>query len=345
MRRFCRILAFACSALLFPGVVQPGHADSNHIVTVYSARHTPADDQLYRLFTKETGIKVVLVQSKPEELLQRIKLEDENSDADVFFTSDAADLWHGADANLLQPIQSAEVLAHVPAKLRDPQNRWIATSYRARLIVYDTTRVKPSKIPAYESLADPRWQSQILTRSATTSDIQAWVAAMIDALGAEAAEAWAKGMAQNFGHQPGGSDAEQITSMLAGNGSIAICSSDKVARFLTTQDPSLRQQLAHVGVLYPNQDDRGAHIDLAGAGLVAHAPHPANALKFLAFLVSPEAQHLFTEVNFEFPVRTDVPNNAIVASWGDLKTDDPRVAALVRNNTTAILMLSRVGWQ
>jgi iron(III) transport system substrate-binding protein len=346
MRRFCRILAFTCGALLLLGTGRSSHADSNKIVTVYTARHTPADDQLYQLFTKETGIKVVLVQSKAQELLQRIKLEDTNSDADVFFSSDATDLWHGADANLLQPIQSADILAEVPAKLRDPQNRWIAVSYRTRLFVYDTTRVKPNKVPDYESLADPRWQSQILTRSATTSDIQAWVAAMIDALGADAAEAWAKGMAQNFGHQPGGSDVEQITSMLAGNGTIAICSSDKVARLLATnQDATLRQQLAHVGILYPNQDNRGAHIDLAGAGLVAHAPHQANALKFLAFLVSPEAQHLFTDVNFEFPVRNDVPNNATVAAWGDLKTDDPRVAALVKNNTAAILMLSRVGWQ
>lgn len=345
MRRFCRILACASSALLLLGAVPPAGADSNNIVTVYSARHTPADDQLYQLFTKETGIKIVLVQSKPNELLQRIKLEAENSDADVFVTSDAADLYHATDFNLLQPIQSAEVLAHVPAKLRDPENRWIAIAFRARLFVYDTTRVKPNKIPTYESLADPRWQSQVLTRSATTTDVQAWVAAMIDALGQDATEAWARGVAQNFGRHPAGSDAEQVTAMLAGNGSIAVCSSDKIARLFATQDPALRQQLAHLGVLYPDQEDRGTHIDLAGAGLAAHAPHAANALKFLAFLVSPEAQHLFTEVNFEFPARADAPNNAIVASWGDLKTDDPRVAAQVRNNAAAILMLDRVGWE
>jgi iron(III) transport system substrate-binding protein len=345
MRRFCRILACASGVLLLLGAAQPAPADGNNIVTVYSARHTPADEELYQLFTKETGIKVVLVQSKPNELLQRIKLEAENSDADVFITSDAADLYHATDFNLLQPIQSADVIDHVPAKLRDPQNRWVAITYRARIFVYDKTRVKAGKIPTYESLADPRWQSQVLTRSATTPDVQAWVAAMIDAVGQDAAEAWARGMAQNFGRHPGGSDTEQITAMLAGNGSIAVCSSDKVARFFTTQNAALRQQLAHLGILYPNQDDRGTHIDLAGAGMAVHAPHAANALKLLEFLVSSEAQHLFTEINFEFPARADAPSNAIIAAWGDLKADDPRVAALVRNNTAAILMMSRAGWE
>lgn len=347
MRFPCRIPALGCLALMLLAFAapRPGAADSGNTITIYSARRTPVDSQLYQLFTQKTGIKVNVVESKPNELLQRIKLEDDHSDADIFMTVDAADLWHATDENLLQPLTSADIIAQVPAKLRDPQNRWIAFASRTRLIVYDKNKVKLSKLSTYEALADPRWQSEILARSATTDDTQALVATMIDAIGAERTEAWAKGMAQNFGRRPQGSDSDQIAAILAGNGVIAICSSDKVGHMFSTKNPSLQQQLQQLGVFYPDQQDRGAHIDLAGAGLVAHAPHPANAVKFLEFLISPDAQRLIADVNFEYPVRADVAANPVIAAWGDFKADDPRVPALVRNNAAAILLMSRVGWQ
>ncbi|HVJ43136.1 MAG TPA: extracellular solute-binding protein [Dongiaceae bacterium] len=344
-----RILALGGFALLaFFATIQPlrpSRADSDHILNIYSARRTPVDAQLYQLFTEKTGITINVVQSKPSELLQRIKLEGDNSDADIFVTVDANDLWRAADYKLLQPVSSTELAAQVPAKMRDPQNRWFAFSSRARVIVYDKSKVKLSKLSTYEALADPKWQSEILTRSATADDIQAMVATMIDAIGADRTQAWARGMAQNFGRQPEGSDGDQVVAMLAGNGSIALCSSDKIARLFTTQDPTLKQSLQHIGIFFPNQQDRGVHIDLAGGGVAAHAPHLANAVKFLEFMVSPEAQRLIADVGFQYPVRADVAPNPVVAGWGSFKADDPRVEALARNNGAAILLMSRAGWQ
>jgi len=325
--------------------MRPSRADDDHILNLYSARRTPVDAQLYKLFTDKSGIKINVVQGKPSELLQRIKLEGDNSTADVFVTADANDLWRAADYKLLRPVTSAELAAQVPPKLRDPQNRWFAFSSRARVIVYDKSKVKPGKLSTYEALADPKWQSEILTRSATADDIQALVATMIGAIGQDRTQAWTRGMAQNFGRQPGGSDGDQVVAMLAGNGSIALCSSDKIARLFTTKDPALKQSLQHVGIFFPNQQDRGTHIDLSGAGVAAHAPHLENAVKFLEFMVSPDAQRLIADVNFQYPVRADVAPNPVVAAWGTFKADDPRVDALARNNGAAILMMSRAGWQ
>jgi iron(III) transport system substrate-binding protein len=323
----------------------PAVADDDNVVNIYSSRHYPSDDQLYELFTKKTGIAVKVIQGKAEELTQRIKLEGDSSPADIFITVDAGNLWRAEQENLLQPIQSKELTDHVPASLRDPQNRWFAFSSRARVIIYDKNKVKPSQLSTYEALADPKWQGQILVRSSNNIYNQSLVAAMIEAIGPEKTEAWAKGLVQNFARSPQGADVEQIQALAAGEGTIAISNTYYFARMLSSDDAELKKSLEHVAVFFPNQQDRGTHINISGGGVTVNAPHKANAIKFLEFMVSPEAQRLITDINFEYPVRPDVTPAAVVEAWGKFKADDLHVSALGQNNPAAVELMDRVGWR
>ncbi|MET1029324.1 MAG: Fe(3+) ABC transporter substrate-binding protein [Dongiaceae bacterium] len=342
--RFARVAAVTIGI----GLVAPLAAradDAEKVVNIYSSRHYPSDDQIYQLFTKQTGIQVKAIQGKAEELMERIRLEGESSPADLFITVDAGNLWRAEEDNLLQPIQSKELEDNVPANLRDPQGRWFAFSERARVIIYDKTKVKVKQLSTYEALADPKWQGNILVRSSNNIYNQSLVAAMIDSIGEEKTEAWAKGLVENFARKPQGGDIEQIKALVGGEGTIAISNTYYFARLLAGKDEQLKKSLRHVGVFFPNQEDRGTHINISGAGVVVNAPHKDNAVKFLEFLVSPDIQRLMSDINFEYPVRPDVPPTAIIAAWGPFKADSLHVSALGKNNPEAVELMDRVGWR
>lgn len=323
---------------------RPAVADDDSTLTIFSARHSPADDKLYQLFTKQTGIVVTVIQGKPDELMQRMKLEAENGMADLFIAGDAGNLWHAAQGGLLQPATSAELTDHIPAGMRDPQNRWFAFSSRGRILVYDRKRVKLKTLSTYEGLADPRWQSDILIRSAINLDNQSMLAAMIDAIGAAKSEDWVRGLVQNFARSPRGTDADQVRAILNLQGTIAVINSNSFAAMLSGGNGNVNTSLQGVAVFFPNQHDRGVSINISGAGIATHAPHPANASKFLAFMLSPETQRLITDLNLEYPVRDDVTPTASLAAWGAFKADAPRAAAMGQNNAAAIDIMNRVGW-
>jgi len=330
----------AMATMLSP--LRPAIADDDDTLTIFTARHFPADDQLYQLFTKETGIRTVVVLGKANELMQRMQLEGEDSSADIFIAGDAGTLWHAAQKNLLQPATSAVLTDHVPAGLRDPQNRWVAFSSRARIIVYDRKRVKLRELSTYEALADPKLQSDILIRSATSLDNQSMLAAMIDAIGADKTEDWVKGLVQNFARDPRGADSDQIQAVVNLEGTIAISDSYYLARM---QAGKTAGTLEGLGVFFPNQHDRGVFINISGGGIAAHAPHRANAAKFLDFMLSPEAQRLITDLNFEYPVRDDVAPTATLKAWGTFKADKLRAAAMAQNNAAAIDLMNQIGWR
>lgn len=337
---FAAVAALAMATTL--SLAKPAAADDDHNLTIYAGWRSPADAQLYKLFTTQTGIKVTVVPGKPQELMQRMKLEAENNVADLFVAGDAGMLWHAAQDGLLQPVTSTELSDHVPVGLRDPQNRWFAFSSRARILVYDRKKVKLKLLSTYESLVDPKLQSDILIRSATSLDNQSMLAAMIDAIGPEKAEAWVKGLVQNFARDPRGADADQIRAIVQAVGTIAISNTDSFGHLLSGSTAASFQQFA---VFFPNQHDRGASINVIGGGVAVHAPHQANAVKFLDFMLSTEAQRLITDVNFDYPVRSDVPPAAIIATWGAFKADDLRAPAMARNNAAAIDMMNQVGWR
>jgi iron(III) transport system substrate-binding protein len=336
---------FLASAALGLGLVLGGQASADEVVNVYSARHYPSDQILFDLFTKETGIAVQVINGNAEELMQRQKQEAENSPADVLITVDAGNLWRAQEMGLFQGVKSAVLEKEIPENLRDPQGRWFAFSKRARVIIYNPDKVKAEELSTYQSLADPKWKGRVLVRSSNNIYNQSLVSAMIETEGAEKTEAWAKGLVANFARKPEGGDIDQIMALTAGLGDVAISNSYYFARMLNSDKPDVKAKVEKLKIFFPNQQARGTHINVSGAGVAAYAPNQANAVKFLEFLISPEAQKVFADANNEFPVRADVPAAPVVAAWGDFKADPVSVTALGKNNAEAVKIMDRVEWR
>lgn len=313
-------------------------------VNVYSARHYPSDEQLFALFTEQTGIKVNQLQGKAEELMERIKLEGDQSPADIFITVDAGNLWRAQDQGIYQPASSPELEKHIPANLREPSGLWFAFAKRARVFVHDTAKVKAEELSTYEDLANEKWKGRVLIRSSNNIYNQSLVASLIHNDGTEAAEAWCKGIVANMARPPKGGDIDQINALVAGEGDVAVSNTYYFARMLAGDDDALKAKLANVKVFFPNQGDRGTHVNVSGAGMAAFAPNRENAMKFLEFLVSPGAQEIFAAANFEYPVRDGAEMSPVIASWGKFKEDEINVAELGKNNAQAVMIMDRAGW-
>jgi iron(III) transport system substrate-binding protein len=338
-----RLLATATVLPLAAPFIARARADAGE-VNVYSARHYPSDQTLFDMFTKETGITVNAIQGVAEELMQRQQMEGDSSPADVLITVDAGNLWRATNASLLQPIQSEILDKEIPANLRHPDNLWFSFSTRARVILRDKNKVNDGDITTYEALADPKWQGKVLITTSNSIYNQSLLASIIEADGSEKAEAWAKGLVGNLARKPEGADTEQVLALAAGVGEVAVSNSYYYGRLLG-RDEETRKKLDHIGIVFPNQDGRGAHINVSGGGVAAYAPNKANAVKFLEFLISPEAQKVFADANYEFPIRAGVPPIDIVQQWGRFKTDPVNVSALGKNNAEAVRIMDRAGWR
>jgi len=336
---------FLASSALGIHLMLSGRASAEETVNVYSARHYPSDQILFEMFTKATGIAVKVINGNAEDLMQRQKQEAENSPADVLITVDAGNLWRAQEMGLFQGVKSAVLEKEIPENLRDPQGRWFAFSKRARVIIYNPDKVKAEELSTYQDLADPKWKGRILVRSSNNIYNQSLVSAMIETEGAEKTEAWAKGLVANFARKPEGGDIDQIIALTAGLGDLAISNSYYFARMLSSDKPGVKAKVERLRIFFPNQQERGTHINISGAGVAAYAPNQANAVRFLEFLISPEAQKVFADANNEFPVRSDVPPAPVVAAWGDFKADPVSVTALGKNNAGAVKIMDRAEWR
>jgi iron(III) transport system substrate-binding protein len=314
-------------------------------VNLYSSRHYDTDVALYDTFTEQTGIVVNLIEGDADQLLERIKAEGRNSPADVLITVDAGRLWRADQAGILQPVSSPVLEQTIPAELRHPEGRWFGFSQRVRGIVYAKDRVDPSEITSYEDLADPKWQGRICIRSSTNVYNQSLVASMIEADGIEATEAWAKGLVDNLARPPQGGDTDQIQAVAAGECDVAVVNHYYFVRLLESDAPEDRAIGDKVGILFPNQDGRGAHANISGAGVIATAPNKDNAIKFLEYLTTPQAQAYFAQGNYEFPVVEGVKLDPVLEQWGEIKTDAINAAKLGENNPDAVKLMDRVGWK
>jgi iron(III) transport system substrate-binding protein len=347
-RRFLAATPLAAGLTLGLPYIRRAHADGGE-VNIYSARHYPSDQTLFDMFAKETGIKVNVIQGVAEELMQREQMEGDSSPADVLITVDAGNLWRATQSHLLQPVESKILDAQIPEHLRDPGKLWYSFSTRARVIIYDKNKIKPEEIPTYEDLADPKWKGHILVTTSNSIYNQSLLASIIEADGADKAEAWARGLVANLARKPEGADTEQCLALAAGVADIAISNSYYFGRLLGSDDAT-RKKLDHVGILFPNQHGegpagRGAHINVSGGGVAAYAPNKDNAVKFLEFLISPAAQKVFADANYEYPIRKDVEPNAVVKAWGSFKADPVNVSALGKNNPEAVMIMDKVGWR
>jgi iron(III) transport system substrate-binding protein len=314
-------------------------------VNLYSSRHYDTDVALYEGFTDETGIEVNLIEGSEDELIERIKAEGANSPADVLITVDAGRLWRADEAGILQPVSSPVLEERVPANLRHSEGKWFGLSQRLRGIVYAKDRVDPSEITSYEDLADPKWQGRICIRSSGNVYNQSLVGSMIETLGVEETEAWAKGLVANLARPPQGGDTDQINAVAAGECDLAVSNHYYLVRLIKSDKEEERAVAEKVGIIFPNQDGRGAHANISGAGVIATAPNRDNAIKFLEYLTTPEAQDYFAQGNNEFPVVAGVKLDPVLEGWGEIKTDSVNAAKLGENNPEAVKLMDRAGWK
>ncbi|MGB7416647.1 MAG: Fe(3+) ABC transporter substrate-binding protein [Thermosynechococcaceae cyanobacterium] len=318
---------------------------SQQVVNVYSSRHYDTDQLLYDEFTQETGIKVNIVEGKDDEILERIKNEGENTQADVLVMVDAGRLWRAETANLLQPTTSTVLDEKISASLRHPKGLWFGLTRRARVIVYNKARVKPNEISTYEALAQPKWKGRVCVRSSSNVYNQSLLGSMIESQGVAKTEAWTKGLVRNLARPPEGGDISQIKAVAAGQCDVALVNHYYAARLASSRKAEDQDVTSKISVLFPNQGDRGTHVNISGAGVVVNAPHKANAVKFLEYLVSPEAQTIFADSNNEYPVVQGIKNSKIINTYGEFKADTVNVSAYGRNNPEAIKIADRAGWK
>ena len=314
-------------------------------LNLYTSRHYQTDEALYERFTELTGIKINRLEGKGDQLIERIRSEDVNSPADILITVDAGRLWRAEQAGLFQPVESAVLAEKVPAHLRHPDGLWFGFSTRARLIYYNKGEVAADAISTYEDLADPRWAGRVCIRSSGNIYNQSLLGAMIAADGEADAEGWAQGVVSNFARNPTGGDTDQIRSVAAGECGLAVANSYYFARLMKSDKAEDKAVVENVGVIFPNQDGRGAHVNVSGAGVLKHAPHPEAAVKFLEYLVSEDAQHYFADGNNEYPVVNGVAANSTLEMLGSFKADPVNVSVLGQNQPKAQKIFDRVGWQ
>lgn len=314
-------------------------------VNVYSARKDQLIKPLLDEFTKQTGITYNLLTADADQLLARLKSEGANSPADILITTDVGRLYRAKAEGLLQPVKSAILEKNVPARYRDPAGEWVGLSLRARVVFFAKDRVNPKDLSTYEDLADPKWKGRICIRSSDNIYNQSLLAGMIAIHGVAKAEEWAKGMVANFARKPQGGDRDQIAAVAAGECDIAIANTYYYGNMATSSKPGDKAAAEKVGVFWPNQADRGAHVNISGAAVTKSAKNQDAAVKLLEFLAGDEAQRIYAEVNQEYPVKAGVAWSDLVKSWGTFKADDLNVAALGDNNADAVKIFDRVGWR
>lgn len=315
------------------------------VVNLYSARHYDTDDQLYEGFREATGIRVNLVEAEADQLIERIKNEGQNSPADILMTVDAGRLWRAEQEGLFQPVTSSILNEAIPENLRHPDGLWYGLTKRARVIMYNKDTVDPAELSTYEDLADPKWQGRILVRSSTNIYNQSLVGSMIAAHGAEDTEEWARGLVANFARPPEGGDTDQIKAVAAGLGDIAISNTYYLARLAKSDKPEERAIAEKIGVFFPNQSDRGTHVNISGAGVLKNAPNARAAVQFLEYLASPEAQRIFAQGNNEYPVVEGVEVDAVVEDFGNFEEDPLNASVFGSNNPEALRITDRAGWK
>lgn len=314
-------------------------------INLYSSRHYNTDNKLYQEFTRQTGIKVNLVEGKADELIERIKSEGRNSKADILITVDAGRLWRAQEAGIFTPISSSILTSKIPSSLRDSQNHWFGFSKRLRVIMYNKNKVSKSQLSTYEDLANPKWNDKIAIRSSSNIYNQSLVAWLIAKHGQAEAEKWCRGFVNNFARSPQGNDRAQIEAVASGQAQLAIANTYYLASYGQSNDPKKKQIFKTVGLYFPNQNGSGAHANISGGGVLKNAPNKQGAIKFLEYLVSPSAQNFFAQGNNEYPVINGIKWDPVLQSFGSFKSDVTGVSKYGPNLANAVRVMDRAGWK
>ena len=308
-------------------------------LVIYTARKEHLVKPLFEQYEAKTGVKIEYLTDKAAPLLAKLQAEGQNTPADILMTVDAGNLWQAAEKGVLATVSSSTLQNQVPEHYRDPQNRWFGLSVRARTIVHSTERVKSEALSTYEDLADPKWKGRLCLRTSKKVYNQSLVATMIENLGVEKTERIVKGWVANLATDVFSNDTKLLEAIAAGQCDVGITNTYYFGR-LQKSKPDLP-----VAIFWPNQDGRGVHVNISGAGVTQHAKSPEAAIALIEWLSSEEAQGTFAGLNQEFPVNVKVPVSAEVSAWGPFKADTINVEVAGKLQVEAVKLMDRVGYK
>jgi iron(III) transport system substrate-binding protein len=319
-------------------------------LNLYSARHYQTDEALYDNFTKATGIKLNRIDADDAGILARLKTEGAASPADVILLVDAARLWRAEVDGLFQPVKSKVLDSRIPATLRGKDDgqgsQWYGFSTRARVIVYNKSKVQRDDVDTYQELADPKNKGKLCTRSGSHPYNLSLFGSMMEHLGPAKTESWLGGLVTNMARAPKGGDTDQIRAVASGECGIALTNTYYLARLLRSDKPEDKADMEKVAVVFPNQSDFGTHVNIAGAGVAKYSKNKDAAVKFLEYLAGDSAQAYFADGNNEWPAVASVKvNNPALRTMGDFKSETLPVAAIGMNQVKVQQMLDRVGYK
>jgi iron(III) transport system substrate-binding protein len=308
-------------------------------VVVYTSRNEQLIKPLFDAYTKETGVRVRFVTDKEGPLVERLKAEGSNTPADLLITVDAGNLWFAAHEGLLRPVESATLTTNVPEPLRDPENRWFGLTVRARTIVYNTQRVKPEDLSTYEDLGSAKWKKRLCLRTSKKVYNQSLVAMMIAELGESRTEALVRSWVGNLATDVFADDTAMLEAIAAGQCDVGITNTYYFGR-LKNKNPALP-----LALFWPNQADRGVHVNVSGGGVTRHSKHVPEAVRLLEWLSSPPAQSIFTEIDYEYPANPNVQASPAVAAWGTFRSDPINVSKAGELQREAVMLMDRAGYR
>lgn len=334
------VMALAAVATTLTAI--PAFAEGE--LNLYSSRHYDTDERLYSDFEEMTGITINRIEGNADELITRMQAEGVNSPADILLTVDTSRLERAKSAGVLQSIESDVLETRIPAYLQDANNQWFGFSQRARIIFYDKNDVA-NPPQDYLSLADPAYKGMVCHRSSTNVYSQTLLAAVIENHGADAAKAWAAGVVENFARAPQGGDTDQLRGLVSGECEISISNTYYFSRALRRDVDGVSDEIDMIGWVFPAQNEEGAHMNLSGGGVAANAPNKENAIKFMEYLASDQAQQYFSAGNDEYPGVPGVALSPSVAALGMFKPDDVNLSAVAQNVGLAQQIFNEVGWE
>lgn len=330
---FIRSVAAVSLALTaFTGVAQAKE------LVVYSSRQEHLIKPVFELYTEQTGVKINYITDSEAPLMARLRAEGANTPADMFITVDAGNLWQAEQMGLFRAVKSDVIEGNIPSQYRAESGQWTGLSLRARTIVYSTERVDPADLSTYEALADDEWKGRLCLRTSKKVYNQSLVATMIETLGEERTTEVVKGWVGNLETPVFSNDTSLMEAIDAGQCDVGIVNTYYFGR-LHKDNPDVK-----VALFWPNQDDRGVHVNISGAGVTQHTKQPEEAIKFLEWMTTPEAQRIFADVNQEFPANESVEPSDEVAAWGDFKKDTINVEVAGRRQPEAVMLMDRERW-
>lgn len=314
-------------------------------VNLYTDRHYESDDELYKMFTAQTGIKVNIVKGKPDELIERLKTEGADTEADLLVLADAGKLHQAKTSGLLQAASSEILTNNIPEKFRDRDGQWYGLTKRARVIVYSKERVNVDELSTYADLTDERWKSRILIRSSENVYNQSLLASFIELNGKDSAREWAAGIVKNMARDPEGGDRDQAKAIVAGIGDVAVMNTYYFGQMLNSSDAEEKKVAEALGVFFPDQNSTGTHVNISGIGLTKVSKNTSEALALMEYLSGEEAQKQYAEANYEYPVNPIVEPSELLKSWGAFKEQEISLNILGDKNADAVQLFDEVGWK